>query len=162
MTDQQSLPSFTTADALHPLHLLDQILVDFKTKQLPPDKKQDEILRAADFLLGGSLLDGALTVLDSSPSTIRHLCSPHRNVHLVQGSAQGGNRKKCVYYCQTEGIVYCSCRSYFERAKVDPKAICKHLVALKLMPHFSTACCTKEQVSDRDFGTISMLRAFND
>lgn len=172
MTDQeeplngQSSPSHgTEAATLHPIHLLDIALNDLETKDLAPDQKQDEILRAADFLLGGSMLDGALSVLDSSsPATIRHLCSPNRSVHLIQGTtAQGGSsKKKCVYFCQASGIVYCTCRSYFERAKVDPKAICKHLLALKLMPHFDTASCTKEEVPDKEFGNIVMLRVFND
>eukprot|EP00545_Synedropsis_sp_CCMP1620_P002261 CAMPEP_0119023092 /NCGR_PEP_ID=MMETSP1176-20130426/29302_1 /TAXON_ID=265551 /ORGANISM="Synedropsis recta cf, Strain CCMP1620" /LENGTH=96 /DNA_ID=CAMNT_0006978081 /DNA_START=33 /DNA_END=320 /DNA_ORIENTATION=- len=78
------LPSFDAeqASTLHPLHILDIALKDLESKKnLEPDQKQDEMLRAADFLLGGSMLDGALSVLDSPAATIRHLCSPHRSAH---------------------------------------------------------------------------------
>jgi len=155
MTDQESSSISPTAQAstLHPLHLLDTLLTDLETKDLVQDKKQEEILRAADFLLGGSILEGALSVLDS-PDTIRLLQSSHRSVYLVRGGGKGS------YYCSDE-ITYCSCRSFLERAKTDPKTVCKHLLALKLMPHFNVTP-TKEIVSDEDYGKIVMLRVFVD
>ena len=139
------IPTFTC----HPLDLLDSFLTDLESKALASDRKEVEILRVADFLLGPSILEGALNILDS-PSAIRLLQSPHRTAFLV--------REKESYYCSNE-IVYCSCQSFLERAKVDARTICKHLLAIKLMTHLDLSP-VKELVSDAEFGRIVMMRVF--
>lgn len=144
----------------HPLHLLNAFLEDRNKTTSPSDEKkqQDDLLRATDFLMG-DILEGALSVLDDASSTIRHVCAPHRSVYLV---VRGSTKKTAYYYCQmTNHYSYCSCRSYLERSKTQHHALCKHLLALKLMSHLGISCPT-ENVSVEDFGTIVMLRAFND
>jgi predicted nucleic acid-binding Zn finger protein len=141
-----------TATTLHPIQLLDTFLKDLEKVNVEGDQRQDRILRAADFLLGPSILEGALAILDS-PESIRLLQSPNRCAYLVQG---GG-----FYYCSNE-IRYCSCRSFLERTKSDPQTVCKHLLALKLMPYLGVAPPIQELVSDGDYGKIVMLRVFVD
>lgn len=140
------------ATSLHPIQLLDRFLTDLETIQLEGDQRQDRILRAADFLLGPSILEGALAILDSRES-IRVLQSPNRSAYLVRG---GG-----FYYCSNE-IRYCSCRSFLERTKSDPQTVCKHLLAIKLMPYIGVPPPIQELVSDGDYGNIVMLRVFVD
>jgi predicted nucleic acid-binding Zn finger protein len=152
MTDHsESQSAETLCFTCHPLELLDMFLKELETKSCDGENKLEEILRAADFLVGPSLVEGALNILDA-PTTIRLLESPHRSAFLVRGEES--------YYCSNE-IIYCSCRSFLERAKSDPQALCKHLLALKLMPHLDISP-VKETVSDADFGTIVMLRVFVD
>jgi hypothetical protein len=150
---------------LHPLRILDQVLNELEEDmELSADRRQEEVLRCTDFLMGSGVTEGALSVLDNS-SCIRKLSSPHRCVFLVRGSTshQSKNRKSSeTYYCQpSPEAAYCSCRSFFERAKADENALCKHLLALRLMPHLKVDC-VNEEVSDDDFGTIVMLRVFPD
>ena len=140
------------ATTLHPIQLLDRFLTDLETLHLEGDQRQDRILRAADFLLGPSILEGALAILDS-PESIRLLQSPNRCAYLVRG---GG-----FYYCSNE-IRYCSCRSFLERTKSDPQTLCKHLLAIKLMPYLGVSPPIQELVSDGDYGRIVMLRVFVD
>lgn len=153
MTDHaESLSPATPAFRCHPLDLLDIFLKDLEATLSDGDKnKIDEILRAADFLAGTSIMEGALNILDA-PTTIRLLQSPNRSAFIVRGEES--------YYCSKE-IIYCSCRSFLERAKADPHTLCKHLLALKLMPHLNVTPVT-ETVSDVDFGKIVMLRVFVD
>ena len=165
--DTNDLPLSSSDEArttTHPLHLLDEFLEgrNQKTTSSPSDEKkqQDELLRATDFLMG-DILEGALSVLDDASTTIRHVCAPHRSVYLVV-RAGNSTKKTAYYYCQmTNHYSYCSCRSYLERSKTQHHALCKHLLALKLMSHLGISCPT-ENVSVEDFGTIVMLRAFND
>lgn len=152
MTDHSESQSPTTLGfTCHPIDLLDIFLKDLDTTSCDRENRLEEILRAADFLVGASLVEGALTILDA-PTTIRLLESPHRSAFLVRGEES--------YYCSNE-IIYCSCRSFVERAKSDPRTLCKHLLALKLMPHLDISP-VKETVSDADFGKIVMLRVFVD
>lgn len=147
----ESASAATPAFVCHPLDLLDVFLNELKAKSCDGEHKIEEILRAADFLAGASIVEGALNILDA-PSTIRLLQSPHRSAFLVRGEES--------YYCSKE-IIYCSCRSFLERSKTDPQTLCKHLLALKLMPYLDVSP-VKETVSDADFGKIVMLRAFVD
>jgi hypothetical protein len=64
------------------------------------------------------------------------------------------------------GIYYCSCRSFLERSRASPpsavasalttttstESLCKHLLALKLMPALGMVPCTLEFASDEELG----------
>jgi predicted nucleic acid-binding Zn finger protein len=133
----------------HPLQLLNEALLEVEAKDLEPNLKQDEILRCAEFLMTAALVEGALNILDT-PGMIQKLQAPNRICHLVRGEE--------FYFCSNE-IVFCSCRSFLERTKLDPKTVCKHLLALKLMPYLNGKPSI-ETISDEDFGKIIVSRAF--
>jgi predicted nucleic acid-binding Zn finger protein len=133
----------------HPLHLLHQALSELERRDLDENQKLNEILRSAEFLMTATLVEGALNILDS-PGMILKVQAPNRICYLVRGEE--------YYFCSHE-IVFCSCRSFLERTKVDPKTVCKHLLALKLMPFLNTRPSI-ENVSDEDFGNIILSRAF--
>ena len=126
--------------------------------------KKREVLRVADYLYGGYSLESALSILDTEGS-VRQICATPslRSAYLVQGTQRSGTcRSSSVdyYFClfhpksiEKVAFYYCSCRSFFERAKNDQSNICKHLIALMLMPHLGCSCKV-ELVSDSDFGTM--------
>jgi hypothetical protein len=134
-------------------------------------RRREEVIRVADFLYGGSSLESALGVLDTA-GAVRKICSnpSNRQAYLVQGTTRSGpgrNGTIDVYFClfeppsvEKEGFYYCSCRSFFEKAKNDQLVICKHLLALKLMPHLN-CFCKVEEVSDSDFASLLMRRVFD-
>jgi predicted nucleic acid-binding Zn finger protein len=127
------------------------------------EERRDHVLRAADYLYGGSILEAALAVLDAE-GAIRRVCSKpsQRRAFLVRGTSQrhSGGSVPTDYFClvalSEEGFDYCLCRSYFEQAKNDPKGLCKHLLALKLMPVLECPC-REETIPDVEFSTF-MLR----
>lgn len=182
---QALAPPRPPASSLHPLLLLDEFLESLEkengatndatrnepktaaniendaTIALPEqslDKRRDHILRVADYLYGGSILEAALAVLDTE-GAIRQVTShpSERKAFLVRGASSRPNQASTDYFCLTQGIQYCSCRSYFERAKSDPKGLCKHLLALKLMPALECPC-RKETVPDAEFSGYLIRR----
>jgi hypothetical protein len=139
-------------------------------------KRREEVIRVADFLYGGSSLESALGVLDTD-GAIRKICSypSNRQAYLVQGtttttrSGRNNGGATDVYFCLFDpsspfddkgGFYYCSCRSFFEKAKSDPLVLCKHLLALKLMPHLN-CFCQVEEVSDSAFASLLMRQVFD-
>lgn len=128
------------------------------------EERRDHVLRAADYLYGGSILEAALAVLDAEGAIRRVRSKPsQRRAFLVRGTSQrhSGGSVRTDYFClvasfEGTGFNYCSCRSYFERAKNDPKGLCKHLLALKLMPVLECSC-KEETIPDVEFSTF-MLR----
>ena len=126
------------------------------------EERRDFVLRVADYLYGGSILEAALALLDTE-GAIRQVCSQpsKRSAFLVRGTSRhSGGSLPTDYFClvaSLEGCFnYCSCRSYFERAKNDPQGLCKHLLALKLMPILE--CPFREEtIPDVEFSTF-MLR----
>lgn len=176
--DSTMAPPPPPASSLHPLLLLDEFLesletniganhdnnnndattrVDADTEHITAlEKRRDYILRVADFLYGGSMLEAALAVLETQGAIRAVTAHPSgRKAFLVRGAA---SRQAQDYFCLlSQEIQYCSCRSYFERAKNDPHGLCKHTLAIKLMP--SLACpCRKETVPDAEFSGYLLRR----
>jgi len=187
-TGQGSTPPRPPASSLHPLLLLDEFLESLEksnegketnggskddsrvdangenaaTQALSLDKRRDHILRIADFLYGGSMLEAALAVLDTEGVIRQVTASPsERTALLVRGAASRQTNVATDYFCllasKSDGLQYCSCRSYFERAKNDPKGLCKHLLALKLMSPLECTCRT-ETVPDAEFSGYLLRR----
>lgn len=142
------------------------------TKEETLEKKRNHTLQVADFLYGGSILEAALAVLDENDAIHRIQSESGRSAFVVKGMSRSGSRRNSSsathYFCliptkeqvrKRTGIYFCSCRSYFERAKQDPKALCKHLLALKLMVHLEHSE-KEEKVSDTDFAKILLNRVF--
>jgi predicted nucleic acid-binding Zn finger protein len=150
MTSSSSV-SWTCArpPTLHPLHQLEQCL---STSQ---GWSENEILQVADFLYG-NMLTGSLTLLDASESMITRL-------NLVKGSSTNE-----YYLCLTpqpkdvHKIYYCSCRSFLERQKSNPRpGLCKHLLALRLMGPLKAKCAQLTTVTDEEFRKIAMDRVMS-
>jgi predicted nucleic acid-binding Zn finger protein len=127
------------------------------------EERRDHVLRAADYLYGGSILEAALAVLDAE-GAIRQVCSQpsQRKAFLVRGTSRhSGGSVPTDYFClvalSEEGFDYCSCRSYFEQAKNDPKGLCKHLLALKLIPVLECPC-REETIPNVEFSTFILRR----
>lgn len=150
--------------------------------------RQDEILRVTDFLYGSCLdgalqvLEQNCTITDNgsrrSLHNITQLQSPQRSLFLVKGSSssrgQGVAAASC-YLCilpesfnaiaptndaSDVAIYYCSCRSFLERSRSSNSsgAICKHLLALKLMPILGMSCANMVFQSEEEFSRAVMQR----
>lgn len=112
------------------------------------------------------MLEAALAVLETEGAVRQVTAHPSgRTAFVVRGSAAASSRQTTAhvaaasdYFCLcSDEIQYCSCRSYFERAKNDPHGLCKHTLAIKLMP--SLACpCRKETVPDAEFSGYLLRR----
>ena len=186
-TERPSVPPRPPASSLHPLLLLDEFLESLKkpapaketnaeddetridanndnavtaaTRAQSLDKRRDYILRVVDFLYGGSMLEAALAVLDTEGAIRQVTAHPsERHAFLVRGASRQNN-VATDYFClvESDGLQYCSCRSYFERAKNDPKGLCKHLLALKLMLPLECSF-RKETVPDAEFSGYLLRR----
>jgi hypothetical protein len=143
-------------------------------------KKEDEILRTVYFLYGKTL-ESALPILDASTyaTTITHLLSipSQRSLYLVKGSSSYSKsryrRRKTIkevsYLCLVPRttddlpIYYCSCRSFLERTRpasaVSGGAVlCKHLLAIRLMPALGLKPSLVETMSDTEFSKVILQR----
>jgi predicted nucleic acid-binding Zn finger protein len=179
------VPPRPPASSLHPLHLLDEFLESFgettctgsstedrargepqgstgAASEKSLEERRDHVLHVADYLYGGSILEAALAVLDAE-GAIRQVCSQpsQRKAFLVRGTSRHSGGVPTQYFCllasSEGGFFYCSCRSYFERAKGDPNGLCKHLLALKLMPVLDCHC-REEKVPDAEFSAFILRR----
>ena len=165
MAQESSAEVVPPPSCLHPLHLLDQFLDSPATcasdidSEKNEENRQDKIIRVADYLYGGSILEAALAVLDTDGAIRRVRGEPsNRSLFLVRG-ARTSKAPADYYICLVEhGITYCSCRSYFERAKADPRALCKHLLALKLLPHLDDCSCIDETIADSEYAKFVLRR----
>jgi len=154
--------------ALHPLHLLDRLLGspnndDTGFFQNPSAAEtENKILRVLDYLYANSS-EAVLGILDDADETIRKVCATpsKRTAFLVRGTtAAPKKRTAATYLCLAGGHTwFCSCRSFFERAKSDPKALCKHLLALKIMPHLEVTC-SQTQVPDMEYTNMLVDQVF--
>lgn len=164
-TSSVSLPSSQEKNFLHPITLLEALLKETIDSTESVDKKEQQLLSVCDALIEKPILDGALEIIDgNSALTIRHITAPLRTAYLVQtssGRSKGSRSNVSHYYCQTE-LPYCSCRSYFERAKVDPKALCKHLLAIKLLPYLTNSEIHVEKIAEERFASLVVEAAFSD
>jgi hypothetical protein len=125
---------------------------------------EEEVLRVADFLYG-STLDGALGLLDTPESITKVVSIPsQRSLHLVRG--QGDNSYFCLlsFDNSQSSVYYCSCRSFLEKSRNSntgthgAACLCKHLLALQLMPALHVKGSVIETVSDEEFGNLILNR----
>ena len=109
------------------------------------EDRQDEILHVAEFLYGEKPLASALHFLDAADTTITKISAKnnHRSLYLVSSSSSSSSwqqqqqQHKNDYLCLCDdSLYYCSCRSFLEKnAKKTKIVLCKHLLALKLLPY---------------------------
>ena len=99
---------------------------------------RDAVLKAMDSILGPSQADAVLSILDGR--SIHRLETSQRSITVCRSNV---NRSE-FYFCSYRPgrIQYCSCRSFQEKRKAPPSAggtppLCKHLLALKLLPLLS-------------------------
>ena len=213
---------------LNPLLVLDQYLASLEQPRTDTSnstlkettttlKRQDEILQTVEFLYG-SALDGALSVLDSTTSsvpgrsssvtaappiasTVTRFQSPQRSLYMVAASSVRGRaaaaaglstavRQQDSYYLcilpadnqhdtttnsstsTGSSIYYCSCRSFLEKSRSNSSnsshgattlatagvSLCKHLLALKLMPVLGWTCSTIHFTSEEEFSHALLQR----
>jgi hypothetical protein len=127
----------------------------------------NKLLNVTEFLFGTNLLTSTVSIIDNGWNLITELIAPSgRTVHLIRGSK--GDE---TYLCLTgSGQYYCSCRSFLEKSskvslmtvagagtivnsttkrQQQPQRnhppICKHLLALKLVPYLAAADCVANQ-----------------
>ena len=210
---------------LNPLLVLDQYLASLEQPRTDTSnstlkettttlKRQDEILQTVEFLYG-SALDGALSVLDSTTSsvpgrsssvtaapppiasTVTRFQSPQRSLYMVAASSVRGRAaaglSTAVHHQQQDShylcilpannqhdattststgssIYYCSCRSFLEKNRSNSSShgattfatatvsLCKHLLALKLMPVLGWTCSTIHFTSEEEFSHALLQR----
>ena len=125
--------------------------------------QQDKILRVGDFVFGSSHMDAAMSVLDNADKAVRcvRAVPSQRTAFLVEGS--NNTRGNSTYFCLPQQQ-FCTCRSYLERSKKEclysqnnSTVVCKHLLALKLMPYLGIECA-QETVSDARYGKLLLER----
>lgn len=157
---------------LHPVFQLEDFLqsvvaVDTDGEQITQeqaivvDGKRDRAISVAEFLFGSSLLTAALTLLDNYQQSFTKISSPHRSLWLIRGSSD------LAYMCfacdETPDLYYCNCRSYLEKMSKKPAEeeslpeMCKHLLALKLIPVLQIVC-PHLIVSDKEFAKVVLER----
>lgn len=151
------------------------------SKEVCFGKEFDDTLRFADFLFG-TTLDGALSIIESDPQ--KHILNivslqSGRCMYIVNGkskkSANEANtfgsvdptytclmppaRGNAIHLNQAHSVYFCSCRSFVERCRsATGSAVCKHLLALKLMPTFGINCTKIELSTDDDFCKVALQR----
>jgi hypothetical protein len=179
-----SIDSSPPLTCLHPLHMLDRYIESLSgdpqsTKQTE-QQRIDEILRVTDVLYG-PCLDGALQVLeqnctaDGRSLNVTRLQSPRRSLFTVKGSSSSSSSSRSAtttadscYMCilpetnqktttDEPRMYYCSCRSFLERSR-SCNSICKHLLAIKLMPVLGMTCAIMEVSSEEEFSRAVLRR----
>lgn len=178
-----SIPNAPT-QCLDPLCVLEHHLESVKPQDRSVERnvdRQDEILRVADFLFGKTL-NGALALLEppSKPSLSAPSVSPtqpttscitritslpsQRTMYFVEGSSGGRQSPQADYLCMAnndqDGLLYCSCRAFWEKTKAasSNKVVCKHLLAIKLLPALGIKESVVEAVSDEEFSKLVLSR----
>lgn len=138
--------------------------------------EEDDILRAVDFLYGKTT-EGSLAILDASENgSISKVVSitSQRSAYLVKGSSSISSRGKgkfssseanyiCIvpHFSDDVPIYFCSCRSFLERNRHptnEGSCLCKHLLAVRLMPVLKVQPVLVQTVSDDEFANILMQR----
>ena len=155
-----SLPVYEPQSGSHEPLQLWHVFVENRPKPAnPPDNLQD-IFRVGD-LLFGSTLEGALGILDANLITRVVSAPSQRMAYLVLPS--GGKQVANKYLClmpHNDGNYYCSCRSFLEKnSRSTSLQLCKHLLALELMPLVGVTCTTMETLTDEEFGRVLVTQA---
>lgn len=150
---------------LHPLYILDNFLLSIEKDSSNTHKLfQISDFLFGSQSKKSSLLDGSLEILDQSVDRdLVHLApvrlltekQSKRSVFIVRGSKPNRRNSSQTHiseYICTMGIgsnrrhknaagnvsYHCSCRSFYERSKVDRLALCKHLLAARIAPFLNT------------------------
>ena len=159
------------AHILQPLYQLDEYLQS-QDADCTTNPNVDEILNVAEFLYGNNTLTSALSVLDSSDTNITKISSNHQSLFLVKGSSSES------YLCLSQ-VGYCSCRSFYEKTtkstsffnstratstanhKAPPPTVslCKHLLALKLLPYLQVPIRQLTTATEEEFANLVLDRA---
>lgn len=149
-----------------PLSQLDAYLesLDLSTNVGDLQRYHDEILNVAEFLYGSNALVASLALLDAACG-ITKVSTPaalgKRSLYLVTGS-----KVEQSYLCfsgKENAVDYCSCRSFLEKT-TKPKSgstsppLCKHLLALKLMPYLSVTSAEITMGSHEEFAKFVLDR----
>jgi hypothetical protein len=146
------------------------------TNKIPAaiQQQEDDIICAVDFLYGKTT-EGALTILDAAGSISKVVsATSQRSVYLVKGSSSFASRGKgrtsssedtylCIIPQSSDElpIYFCSCRSFLERNRHptnESSCLCKHLLALRLMPVLQVQPVLVETASDDEFSNMLMQR----
>eukprot|EP00980_Cylindrotheca_fusiformis_P014380 scaffold3827_cov179-Cylindrotheca_fusiformis.AAC.44 len=128
------------------------------------DMQQNEILNVAEFLYGSNTLSASLALLDDASAgnpVITKVSTPvvRRSLYLVKGSSKTTGGSQQSYLCfagQDNTIDYCSCRSFLEKITTKKQSqsmnapLCKHLLALKLMPYLSPSAASEITTTSHD------------
>lgn len=150
--------------------LLNQYLDSIESRVTENDNnrhQEDELLRTVDFLCGNTL-DGALSILDGEDNITKLVSIPsERTAHWVKKASTSRARTEEYYFCivpqstDTYPIYFCSCRAFLERNR-QPQSespyLCKHLLAIRLMPSLKLKPSLIETVSDEDFANLMIQR----
>lgn len=125
------------------------------------DVDHDEILNVVEFLFGSKTLFASLALLDDPSGGITKVstCSApvKRSLYLIKGSK--GTQSYLCYSANENAIDYCSCRSFFDKAtKAGSGVLCKHLLALKLMPYLNIRCQEITTSSRKEFSKLVIDR----
>ena len=169
-----------------PIHIFRRFLSDLKvpaaTNVEQDDRQESSILLMADFLFGATTLDGAVAILDNAESLItrivdgpnkrqmyfcRSSSSQHHHYHH-SSNQRPASEVPSSYLCiipKSEDrypIHYCSCRSFLELSRstaTSAPRLCKHLLALYLLPYLdSQPCALVETSSDSEFSKLVIHR----
>ena len=134
-----------------------------------------EIFRVGECLYG-TTMEGALSILDAAATFITRVVSApsQRTAYMVTASSGMQSTK---YLCllpppttttanssqpfptccrpNDDSVYYCTCRSFLEKNnRSQHLQLCKHLLALVLLPHVSVKCNTVETLTDEEFGRL--------
>lgn len=156
LTSEQSHPVFHLEDYLRELRVENNDNnVDSKCREA----QQNQILRVAEFLFGNTLLTAALALIDSQDSMFTQVSTLHRRIWLVQGS---GSSSYMCFACDsnTPNLYFCGCRSFMDKTTKNTHGLpelCKHLLALKLIPVLGIQC-PQLHVSDGEFASLVLDR----
>jgi hypothetical protein len=120
-----------------------------------------DILQVGDFLFG-TTFEAALSILDQATRMItRVVAGPSkRSAYLVTSSGKYASRYLCMMPPLDAGhapnsVCYCSCRSFVDKnARSQQVQLCKHLLALALLPYMGVRCTTVETRTDEEFGLL--------
>jgi hypothetical protein len=171
-------------DVYRPLRIFDEYIsslsIDSGTIQslavTTEEQRHEEILRTANSLFGKTL-EGALKLLDQSSSHITRVISLHSNryAYFVKASSESSSYQPAgteqYYTCvipdkadernENNKGYYCSCPAFRDRNRTikDESTICKHLLALKLMPLLGITCAQLEMPNEHDFATLVAQRS---
>ena len=149
-------------------------------------KRHDEVLRADEFLFGGSILEGALAILDTGSGPTSSLVTrvvsvtSQRSLYVIRGSLSNSGRRDSLnsnpntdyYLCllpdenelvtacdgAANPVYYCSCRSFLERSRSPTTCVCNHLLALTLMSSLGVKETVTETVTDEEFCNFILSR----
>jgi predicted nucleic acid-binding Zn finger protein len=163
----KTAPASPPGDPLHVLQCYLSSLPPFNSKDSSQvqQERTDQVLRVADFLFNNSL-EGALVILENASNSItKVVAASSRSVYLVRGSstrAKSGETYLCYISkdnSQPLSMHHCSCRSFWERCKSSgASTLCKHLLALHLMPALGIQCHVVDSVTDDEFANTVLSR----